>query len=342
MRVGGPFHRAAHLLGGPHAHRLLGVDEDLGAEAAADVRGDHPQLVLGGDADEGGEHQPRHMRVLAGGVEGVVLAALVVVAHRRARLHRIGNQAVVDEVERGDMGGAGEGGVGRRLVPEMPLEHRVLRRDLMHLRGARLARVPGHGDRRQHVVVDDDGLRRILGGGESVGDDHRHMVAHVAHLALREGRMRPRLHRRAVLGMDHPAADQPADLVGGQILAGEDRHHPRHGRRGGLVDAVDRGMGVRRAEEVGVGLARTVDVVGVAALADEVAAVLAPLHGRADPGDLVVHGFLRNTLDRAARRPAVGRPVSAAACSTGTVYRLIRLPGPGLRPSSPCHRPPPP
>ena len=43
--VGGPFHRTPDLLGSPDADRLLGIDEDLGAETAAHIRRDHPQLV---------------------------------------------------------------------------------------------------------------------------------------------------------------------------------------------------------------------------------------------------------------------------------------------------------
>ena len=49
------------------------------------------------------------------------------------------------------------------------------------------------------------------------------MVADIAHLALRQRRMGAGLHRRAVLRMDHPAADQAADLVGGDVVAGQDR-----------------------------------------------------------------------------------------------------------------------
>ena len=68
--VRGPFHRAAHLLRRPDANGLLGIDEDLRAEAASDIGRDDPELVLGRDADEGREHETRHMRVLARGVEG--------------------------------------------------------------------------------------------------------------------------------------------------------------------------------------------------------------------------------------------------------------------------------
>ena len=67
--LGGPLDRPAEPLGGEQADALLGVDEDLGAEAAADVGRDHPELVLGRDADERRDHQARDVRVLARGVE---------------------------------------------------------------------------------------------------------------------------------------------------------------------------------------------------------------------------------------------------------------------------------
>ena len=111
--VGGPFHRPVDLLGRPDADRLLGIDEDLRAEAAADIGRDHAQLVLGRDADEGRQHEPRDMRVLARRVEREGVRAGIVVADRRARLHRVGDQAIVDEVELGDVRGRGEGRVGR-------------------------------------------------------------------------------------------------------------------------------------------------------------------------------------------------------------------------------------
>ncbi len=74
--VRGPLHRPANALGGDAAGDLLGVDVDLGAEAAADVRRDDAQLVLGRDVVERAHDETRDVRVLAGGVErGVVLGA---------------------------------------------------------------------------------------------------------------------------------------------------------------------------------------------------------------------------------------------------------------------------
>ena len=98
--LGGPLHRPADPLRRQQADALLGVDEDLGAEAAADVRRDDAQLVLGRDADERRDHQARDVRVLAGGVEREAVGAAVVLADRGARLDRVRHQAVVDQLDR--------------------------------------------------------------------------------------------------------------------------------------------------------------------------------------------------------------------------------------------------
>ena len=220
--VGGPFHRPVDLPGRPDADGLLGVDEDLRAEAAADVGRDHAELVFGRDADEGREHEPRDMRVLARRVEREDVGSGIVVADRRARLHRVRDQAVVDEVELRHMRGGGEGRVGRGLVAEMPVIDRVVGRDVVDDGLARLGGLGRIDDRRQHVVIDVDLLGRVARLSERVGDDDGDVVADIAHLALRQRRMGARLHGRAVLRMDHPAADEAADLVGRDVLAGVD------------------------------------------------------------------------------------------------------------------------
>ena len=83
--------------------------------------------------------------------------------------------------------------------------------------------------------------------------------------------------------MDHPAADQAADLVLGDVLAGEDMDVVAALQLGG-VDALDVGMRVRRAHEHGVGLARAIDVVGVLALAGDEALVFLAPYWRSDAG----------------------------------------------------------
>ncbi len=87
-------------------------------------------------------------------------------------------------------------------------------------------------------------------------------------------------HRGAVLAVDLPTAGKPSDPVLRQVLAGEHRHHSRRARRLRRVDAKDSRVRLRGAHDVGVELARPVDVVGVAPLAREEAGVfLAPDRG---------------------------------------------------------------
>ena len=107
----------------------------------------------------------------------------------------------------------GEGGIDRGLVTEMPLKDRVVRRICVDLRLAGLLRGREIDDGSEHIVIDVDELGCVVSLIERFGDDDGDMIADIAHLIERERGMRTRLHGRSVLGVDHPAADQPADLV---------------------------------------------------------------------------------------------------------------------------------
>ncbi len=280
----------------PDAHRLFRIDEDLRAEAAADIGRDDAELVLGREPDERREHETRDMRVLARRVERQRVRAGIVLADRGARLHRVRDQAIVDEVDLRHMRGGREGGFRRGLVAEMPVVDRVVGRDVVD-RGA-ADRGLEIDDRRQHVIFDVQLLGGVLGLSVGVRDHDGDVVADIARLALSERGMGARLHRRAVLGKDRPAADQPADLVGRDVVAREHGDDARRGQGRGGVDALDVRMGVRRAHEIGVGLTVTVDVVGVLALAGDETNVFLALDGCADagrahatlPGDVLMFG----------------------------------------------------
>ena len=183
-----PFHRPADPLRRPQRHDLLGVDENLRAEAAADVGRDHAQLVLGRHADEGGDDEARDVRILRRIPQRERAAAGVILGDRGARLHRVGHQAVVDDVELGDVLGRLEGGVDRFRVAEVPLVDRVVRRDVVNLRRAGLLRRRRIGDRRQHRVIDFDLLGGIARLRQRLGDHHRDRIADMAGLAAGERR----------------------------------------------------------------------------------------------------------------------------------------------------------
>ena len=152
-----------------------------------------------------------------------MVAGAVVVADGAARLDGVGDQALVGVFEGGDVGGPGDGGVGRLLVAELPVEGDVVGDVLVQL-GSPLC-LGGDDDVDDGVeglVVDLDELGRVPGLLAGLGDDDGDGIADVAHLADRQRRMRRLLHGVAVLEVDLPAGGQSADAVGGHLLAVED------------------------------------------------------------------------------------------------------------------------
>ncbi len=164
------------------------------------------------------------MRVLAGGVERVVLGAHLIMADGDARLHGVRDQPVVDQVELGDMRRAGEGGIHGGLVAQFPFEAEIIRRFLMHGRAAAVERgLHIHHDR-QLVEIELHQFRCILGLLEALGDDGDHRIADMAHLAGRENRVLRLLHRLAMHIGDEPAAGHAARAGCVDVLARIDRH----------------------------------------------------------------------------------------------------------------------
>ena len=218
--------------------------------------------------------------------EREALAAGVVFGDRRARLHRVRHQAIVDEVERGDVRGRLEGRIGRRLIAEVPVVDGVAWGDLVDLRRALALRLgrdrpPPAVPRNRPSTVSAASLawRQVSAITTATG------IADIAGLAGGERRMRRHLHRRAVLGMDHPAADQVADLVGRKIRAGQHRDHARHRaaalRCRSLRSSHARAASGRNTRRPGPGRR---DIVGVMALAGDETLIFLAAHRGADSG----------------------------------------------------------
>ena len=90
-----PLHRASDLLRRPREYAFLGIDEDLGAEAAADIGRDDAELVLGNAEDERAHDEPMDVRILRRDPQRQVIRALIIARQRRARLHGDGGEALV-------------------------------------------------------------------------------------------------------------------------------------------------------------------------------------------------------------------------------------------------------
>ncbi len=219
---------------GPGHEGFFGIVEDLRAKAAADVGCIDPELVLRDAENEGAHQEADHVRVLARGVERILARRQIVVADCRARLHRVRDQPVIDEVDLGDVGRAGECGVGGGLVAKLPIVAEVILCFLVHGCAAALDRLLHVHDRRQLFQVELHKLGRILGLIESLGDDRDDWIAHMPHLACRKDRMLGLLHRLPVAAGNEPPARHAASARGIDFLMREHRDNARRrfGRRG--------------------------------------------------------------------------------------------------------------
>ncbi len=82
--------------------------------------------------------------------------------------------------------------------------------------------------------------------------------------------------------MDHPAADQIADLVIDDLLSGQYVDHAGHSLGRGGIDSLDLGVGMRAAHERGVSHAMQADIVDIAALAGDETLVFLAHHASAN------------------------------------------------------------
>ena len=222
----------------------------LGAKAATHARLDDAHLALGdaqgiGDlaADvegnlRGGHHREApegvHVGVGAHGLHHGLLGGLGVVV------------ALDDDV------GLGKGGVDVAVLVDV-VGHEVARR-VSRAIGAvgpvslvvddggvvqRLLHVKHGGELLVGHLHQLDGLRgRLLG----LGDDHGHLVAHVAHVGLQDAGVVGAALKEGLAGQ--------REAVGRHVVGGVDGHHARHGERAGGVDLGHQGVRLAAADEL--------------------------------------------------------------------------------------------
>ncbi len=268
--IGLPAYRPLELLGRPHHEHLLGIDERLHAEAAADVRRrDDAQFFLRDLQHHLGERIAHEMRALRAGVEHGPSGGRVPIADRVARLHRVRHDAIVDHLQRGDMRRLGEGRIGRGEIRGVvvPVENQVAGNSVEQLRRAFLQRGARVGHGGQGFVVDLDRLRGVLRLCQRLGDHEHDRLAEVAHFADRQRGARRIVARRAVLVVERGMAGNIAEPVGLHVLAGQHQQYAGHLARGRRVDAADVGVRDARAHHIGLRRLVEMDVVGIAARA---------------------------------------------------------------------------
>jgi hypothetical protein len=146
-----------------------------------------------------------------------------------------------------------------------------------------------------------DRIGAVLRLGARFGDHGRNRLADMAHRAAREREAVRLRHRLAVGRFDRPQRRHRADLVGCHVGAGQHRHHARKRCRPRGVDAPDMGMGVRRAHQHAMQLARQHQVGDEAALPAQELGVLDAQHCRADALVFQIGAYCNSSRSRSRR-----------------------------------------
>ena len=130
---GDPFDRPVNRPRRPRHQYMLGIDEILGAKAAADIRRDKPHRRRGHAQCASGV-VACCMNALARHIGCIPAGLLIPHANDAAQFHRVGDDAVIVEAELDDMGRPGEGGVDCWPVAGVPIETDVAWRFCRDLR----------------------------------------------------------------------------------------------------------------------------------------------------------------------------------------------------------------
>ncbi len=316
----GPFDRPAHAFRRQQHQRHFVIDRRFHSEAAADVAGDHPDLALRHLQDRR-QLGAEGMRTLQRRVDGVAVLGRIVVADRAARLHAGGGDAVDHEAMLDDVGGVGEGGIGRGLVAEELHETDIVRALIPHPRRASGGGLRGRHDRGERLVVDRNQLGGVLGLDQSLRHHEGDIIAGPAHAVFdKRGIGRPK--RAAVAALQSAGDRQVAPSRGLPVRAGEHREHPR--RRLGLarVDRADARMRVRGAQHIAEHHAWQHDVADIAAAAPEQPRILEPGHALTDrefthlnPRSCRTLLRLSQSAGALATRSGAGRACDQGGCS---------------------------
>ena len=279
--VVGPFDRAAEFARGIEDAIIFRVGRLLHAERAADPFGQDAHLVAP-DAENAGDVVAKPEDALAADMQGPVLARGVVIGDRRARLHRIDDDAVVAQPELCHVSCRGKGGGDLLAVAEMKIEPDILRHVIVEDRRVGGVGEGGLGDRRQRVDVDGDEFGGVPGLRRGLGDDRGDRLADMPYLIRRERVMGRHQHRGAVAVVHDLAGRQRADAALRQLGRGVDCEHTGHLPRRRGVDAADDAVGDVASHHDGIGLAGKVDVVRIMALAAQQHRVFRARHRLAD------------------------------------------------------------
>jgi hypothetical protein len=171
---------------------------------------------------------------------------------RRPRLDRCRHEAVVDELDLGDVGRRGKSRSDGLPVSPLKPETEVSRRLVPDRRRVGQQRRCSLGDRVERPVFDRDPLGGVTRLIARLRDNQRHRITDMTHPPARQRITRRHDHR--IDRTDLRDAGKGTDTVRPQIAIGEDPEDPAPLPRRRGVDPLDRGMRMRRPQHMGMEL----------------------------------------------------------------------------------------
>ncbi len=281
--LGRPPHGALERSRDPGDRDFLGVDEDLRPEAAADVRRDDAELVLGKSEHERAHDQAVDVRVLRCHPQRQLVGRPRVRGERSAGLDGDRDEPLVHQPLPNDGRRLRERRVGRGRVPDLPAKADVVGSITAHDRCVRCQRLFGVGHRRKRLVVHHYQLGGIAGGVRRLRDNHGDRLAGVVHLLDGNRVVVARLELR-----QEPSRGNAVHTALGEVLSGVDGYYAGVRSRGVQVDRANARVRVRAPDERRVQRPRYSHVIGVlAAPGEEPRILLAADAGSERPFDAV-------------------------------------------------------
>ena len=220
-----PFDRPADAARRPQHERILGIGVGLHAEPAADIGRDHAQPGLVDAEHHAGQHGAHAVRVLRRGVERIGRVRRAMLAHCRARLERVGREALALEAQFHDMRRPRERRLGRGAVSGRHRKAEIAGTIRPHERRDRRGRVLEIGDGGKRLVVDTDQFRRVARRIRRLGDDEGDALADEAHVPGRERHPARRMGLGPARMFREREGGKPAQAIGHGIGAGEHGEH---------------------------------------------------------------------------------------------------------------------
>ena len=286
-----PFHRPAEPARQIRDQQIFRIDVALDAKAAADVERDAADFCLG---------QPQHagrlalepMHHLGGGPDRHRIGARIVQADDAAAFHWQCDVAVMVETPLQPARRAFENGIGIAFADGEGADQ-VGGEFVVDDGGAGFERFFWIEHRRQRLEIELDQLRRVLGGIAALRHDDRNRLADVADLVMGQQRLlridELVLHQRRPFARQRQLRIRHRRQLADKLRPGQ--HMENAGRRRGArhVDRLDARMRVRAPHQHRMQHVRQFEIGNVLAAAGQEPPVLAPRHGAADEGGLVVH-----------------------------------------------------